>query len=84
MRVYKKASELLTDDPIEQEIMTLKFSLMNQVLDLIKEKNLTQVKAAQALKVSQPRISRLSCGRASEFSITWLMKAKLSLQKVGL
>ena len=79
MKTLNNAFELVTDDPVKVQILTIKSNLINDVIDLMKAKKLTQVATAENLGVSQPRISRLMTGNISEFSIGWLTMAKLKL-----
>lgn len=51
-----------------------KAELARQINRIIKEKNLSQAQAAQILGVDQPRISALSKGRLSFFSLEKMMQ----------
>ena len=80
MQSYQNAFEILTEDKAEIEILKARSSLMNELVDLMKSLKLTQVEAAKLIGSSQSRISQLNNGRLSEFSLTWLTKAKIKLQ----
>ena len=75
MKSYNSAFELLTEDPVELELLKRKSELMNSIVDNIKSKELTQGEAALIIDCDQPRISRLMNGRISEFSLGWLFQA---------
>ncbi len=51
-----------------------KAKLASQVNGMISERNLTQLEAARILGIDQPRISALSRGRLSVFSLEKLMR----------
>ena len=55
----------------DEHLLKAKFSLI--INRIIKERNLTQVDAAKLLEIDQPKISRLSRGQLSGFSIDKLM-----------
>ncbi len=54
-------------------ILRMRADLMAEVRSWIKEKNLTQAKAAQILQVSQSRISDLVRGKWEKFSLEMLI-----------
>lgn len=66
--------ELLTRDPVEFNTWSLKSKLMIIISLIIKENNWTQLQAAEALKISQPRVSNLSKGKMDKFSIDLLLE----------
>ena len=80
MQSYGSAFEIVTEDKAEVEILKIRSDLMHQLVDLMKGLGLTQVEAAKLIGCTQPRISQLKNGRISQFSLTWLTKAKLKLQ----
>lgn len=55
----------------DEHLLKTKFALI--INRIIKERNLTQVEAAKILDIDQPKISRLSRGLLSGFSIDKLM-----------
>lgn len=57
----------------EPEKMQAKAALATRILAIIKQKKWTQEKAAAALNISQPKISLLSTGQFSGFSIERLI-----------
>ena len=70
---FDNAFELLTDDPGEVQLLTMRSNMMNALNDLIKGKEWTQEEAAELLGVTQPRISALKNGKISKFSVGMLM-----------
>ena len=65
----------------EAEHLLVRADLMIQVERILKERRLTQVKAAKLLGVTQPRVSDLVRGRIELFSIDTLVNM---LAKAGL
>ena len=59
--------------PVESRNLRLRSQLMSALRKFIEKENLTQVDAAKRLKVSQPRISDLICGKISRFSLDTLV-----------
>jgi predicted XRE-type DNA-binding protein len=56
----------------EEEIA--KADLDMKIIELIRSRNLTQVKAARILKIDQPKVSALQNGRLKDFSISRLLR----------
>lgn len=54
--------------------LLIRTDLMLQIERILKERGLTQAKAAKLLKVSQPRVSDLVRGRVDLFSIDALVE----------
>jgi predicted XRE-type DNA-binding protein len=73
MKEFKNAFELLTADPHALGIWTLKYQMMNEIIDNIKARGWTQKAAAKYLGVSQPRLSNLQNGKISKFSVMMLI-----------
>lgn len=48
--------------------------LAERITSLIKEGNLTQTEAGKLLGIDQAKVSKLTCGRLREFSISTLME----------
>ena len=46
--------------------------MQRQISDIIHQKNLSQIEAAEILSIDQPKVSFLTRGRLSSFSITEL------------
>jgi len=55
----------------DEHLLKTKFAMI--INRIIKEKNLTQIRAAKLLDIDQPKVSRLSRGQLSGFSIDKLM-----------
>ena len=51
-----------------------KAELAQKIIDIVRARRLTQLQAAQLLKVDQPKISALTRGRLSGFSIDRLLR----------
>lgn len=58
----------------DAEEMLAKAELARQINNLIKKRKLTQIKAAELLDIDQPKISALSTGRLSGFSLERLFR----------
>ncbi len=55
--------------PVEDRNLRLRSQMMTALRNFIVKEKLTQAEAARRLKVSQPRISDLTRGRISRFSL---------------
>jgi predicted XRE-type DNA-binding protein len=58
----------------EPELEQAKATLARQIGTIIKERGLTQVKAAEMLGIDQPKVSALLRGRLGNFSMERLMR----------
>jgi predicted XRE-type DNA-binding protein len=56
-----------------------KADLVDRIVDIIREHDLTQVQAAKVLGVDQPKVSALMRGRLTDFSIERLLRFLLLL-----
>jgi len=56
------------------EEVLAKASIASKIYDLIKEKKLTQAKAAKILRISQPKVSLLLRGYLTDFSLERLLR----------
>ena len=63
----------------DAETHLLKAELMSRVQDVLKEKGLTQMKAAQVTGVSQPDLSRMLNGRFRDVSVERIMRMLIKL-----
>ncbi len=59
--------------PAESRNLRIRSELMTALRKFIEKEGLTQAEAAKRLKVSQPRISDLNCGKISRFSLDTLV-----------
>lgn len=66
--------ELFSEDPVEFNMKALKAKLAIALVALIREKEWTQVVAAEKLQVTQPRMSNLVRGKLEKFSIDALLQ----------
>ncbi len=74
--------EALEDDPIRMENLKLRSALMIKIGEKLKNLGLTQIEAAKALKITQPRVSVLLKGKTDSFRLDSLvdMAHRLGLQ----
>jgi predicted XRE-type DNA-binding protein len=59
--------------PVEARNLQLRSRMMTALRNFIEKEKLTQVEAARRLRVSQPRISDLTRGQISRFSLDTLV-----------
>ncbi len=59
--------------PAESRNLHIRSQMMTALRKFIEKEGLTQADAASRLKVSQPRISDLVCGKVSRFSLDTLV-----------
>lgn len=74
MMNIKSPLELLSANQTELSINSFKAKLMILITTLIRDEKWTQKNAADALGVSQPRISNIMNGQISKFSIDMLLE----------
>ena len=70
------SGDVFTDlgfSPAESRILRLRSQMMTALRKFIEKEGLTQADAAKRLKVSQPRISDLTGGKISRFSLDTLV-----------
>jgi predicted XRE-type DNA-binding protein len=79
--IFSNVWDALFDDPGEKAVLEIKSGLMDEIRQYLKQENLTQEKAAEILGVSQPRISDISTGKISKFTIDALVSI---LAKAGI
>jgi len=65
--------DALEDDPVRMENLKLRSALMVEIVERIKEQGLTQTRAAEVLRVTQPRISALLNGKINDFRLDSLV-----------
>ena len=73
-RRTQTAFEALGYGPEEAEHLRIRADLMLTLGELIAERGWTQVEAARALRVTQPRVSDLVRGKIDRFSIDTLVQ----------
>jgi predicted XRE-type DNA-binding protein len=74
--MIKGSGDLFADlgfSPTEARNLRLRTQMMTALRKFIEKEGLTQVDAAKLLKVSQPRVSDLICGKISRFSLDALV-----------
>lgn len=81
---FSSVWDALFDDPGEKAVLEIKSRLMDEIRHYLKHERLTQEKAAEMLGISQPRISDISTGKISKFTIDALVgilaKAGIALE----
>ena len=65
--------DALGDDPVRQENLKLRSTLMMEIAERIKDQGLTQTQAAEMLHITQPRVSALLQGKISDFRLDSLV-----------
>ena len=76
MKVTKSSGNVFLDlgfSPAESRNLRMRSQLMTALRKFIEKENLTQAEAAKRLKVTQPRISDLTRGKISRFSLDTLV-----------
>jgi predicted XRE-type DNA-binding protein len=74
--ITKSSGSVFADlgfSPVEARNLRLRSQMVTALRNLIEKERLTQAEAARRLKVSQPRISDLTRGRISRFSLDTLV-----------
>lgn len=71
---YTSVWDAIEDDPAMAQNLKLRSSLMLALKQWIRREGLTQTQAANALGVTQPRISNLINGRIDAFALDILVK----------
>lgn len=75
-RVTPSSGNVFVDlgfDEAEARVMALRAELMIRISERLKAKGWTQAEAARRLKVTQPRVSKLTKGAWREFSLDMLL-----------
>ena len=65
--------DALEDDPVRQENLKLRSTLMMEIAEQIKAQGLTQTQAAKVLHITQPRVSALLKGKINDFRLDSLV-----------
>jgi predicted XRE-type DNA-binding protein len=65
--------DAIEDSAVEAVSMKLRAELANEIIEKMRERKLTQGKAADLIGVTQPRISDLMRGRLNLFSLDTLV-----------
>ena len=76
-RIHRSTGNVFVDIGFPQQEaahLLIRSDLMIQLTKLLKERGLTQVRAAKLLGVTQPRVSDLMRGRIELFSIDMLVE----------
>ena len=70
---FKSVWDALEDDPVKAENMKLRSALHIAISEELKNRKLTQTKAASILGISQPRVSTLLKGNIESFRLDSLV-----------
>jgi predicted XRE-type DNA-binding protein len=76
LTITKGSGDVFADlgfSPVEARNLQIRSQIMTALRNFIKKERLTQADAAKRLKVSQPRISDLTRGKISRFSLDTLV-----------
>ena len=65
--------DAIEDDPVRMENLKLRSALMIQIAERIKDRGMTQSRAAEVLHITQPRISALLRGKINDFRLDSLV-----------
>lgn len=65
--------DALEDDPVRVENLKLRSALMIEIAEQITEQGLTQMQAAEILRITQPRVSALLKGKINDFRLDSLV-----------
>lgn len=79
MKSVRNPFELITQDPVKFNMLSMKSKLVMTLIDMIKKNNWTQKDAAQHLNVTQPRISNLFQCKLDKFSVDTLLEMLITL-----
>jgi len=61
------------DDPVRRENLKLRFTLMMEIAERIKDQGLRQSQAAEVLHITQPRVSALLKGKINDLPLDSLV-----------
>jgi predicted XRE-type DNA-binding protein len=70
---FSSVWDAIEDSAVEAASMKLRAELANEIIERMRDRKLTQAKAAELIGVTQPRISDLMRGRLSLFSLDALV-----------
>ncbi len=65
--------DALEDDPVRVENLKLRSALMIEIAEQITQQELTQMQAAEILRITQPRVSALLKGKINDFRLDSLV-----------
>jgi len=75
-RIVPSSGNVFVDlgfDEAEAQVMALRAELMLRLSERLKEQGWTQAEAARRLRVTQPRVSKLTKGKWRDFSLDMLL-----------
>lgn len=65
--------DAIEDDPVRVENLKLRSALMIEIAEQIAQQELTQMQAAEILRITQPRVSALLKGKINDFRLDSLV-----------
>ena len=65
--------DAIEDDPVRVENLKLRSALMIEIAEQITQQELTQMQAAEILRITQPRVSALLKGKINDFRLDSLV-----------
>ena len=72
-QIFNDVWEALEDNPVQAKNLRLRSALIIAISDKIKSQDMTQIKAAKVLEVTQPRVSALLRGKIEDFRLDTLI-----------
>ena len=70
---FENVWEALEDDPVRVQNLRLRSELLMRIVEELRARKLTQAKAAELLRVSQPRVCALLQGKIERFRLDSLI-----------
>lgn len=65
--------DALEDDPVRVQNLKLRSELLMRIADEVRTRGLTQTRAAELLRITQPRVSALLQGKIDQFRLDSLV-----------
>lgn len=70
---FNSAWDALEDDPVRAENLKLRSVLLMEIAEKVRSLELTQTRAGEILRISQPRVSALLQGKINQFRLDSLV-----------
>jgi predicted XRE-type DNA-binding protein len=81
-RVSESSGSVFADlDVADPEEALIKAELARAISAIVRGRRLTQTQAAEVLGIDQPKVSALMRGRLGGFSVDWLLRFLLALDR---
>lgn len=78
LQSFESVWDALADTSAEAQNMKLRSTLMMQIVEFIKSKNMNQTEAASLCQITRPRMNDLFNGKLSKFSLDALVNIAAS------